>query len=478
MVLDYSKIGLKSGLEIHQQLDTGKLFSRTPSYLRKDEADYVVHRKLHAVAGEEGEVDVAVEHEALLDKEFVYEGYDDTISLVELDEEPCQKIDEDALDVAIQICLLLNCKIYPVTQIMRKTVINGSNTSGFQRTVIIGHNGFVETSFGRVGIDGVMLEEDAARIVKKEKGKTIFRLDRLGIPLVEIATAADMSKPEQIKEAALKIGEILRACKVKRGIGTIRQDVNISTNGHERVEVKGFQDVKIMEKIVDKEIERQQAELGEGKNSREVRNALPNGESEFLRPMPGRARMYPETDLPLLRIGRRRIDNLKKKLPKLRGEVRGELKKKGLGDDMIELVLKSGKAEEFDVLMKVHKNASLVGKMVTIWRTELEKKAGKTDILSERVLESVLEKVENGEIGEGDVKKIMIGIVEGKSLDELVKGHGDKLGDDEVEEFVGKLIKEKPGLRENAYMGLVMKEFEGKVDARKVMGIIGKLVKK
>jgi glutamyl-tRNA(Gln) amidotransferase subunit E len=285
-----------------------------------------------------------------------------------------------------------------------------------------------------------------------------------------------MSKPEQIKEAALKIGEILRACKVKRGIGTIRQDVNISTKDHERVEIKGFQDPKMMIKTVDKEIERQQKELLEGKNEKCVRNALPDGSSEFSRPMPGRARMYSETDLPLLRIGRRMIDNLKKKLPKLKGEKRDELKKKGLGDDMIELVLKSGKSEEFDVLMKVHKNASLVGKMVTIWRTELEKKAGKLDVLTERVLEDILEKVENGEISEGDVKKVMIGVVDGQELDELVKGHSEKVDGDEVEEFVGKLVKEKPGMRENAYMGLVMKEFGGKVDAKKVMEIVKKVV--
>ena len=99
-------MGLKAGLEIHQQLDTGKLFSRTPSLLRNDEPDYEVSRKLHRVAGESGEVDVAVEHEAILDKEFIYQGYNDTISLVELDEAPPQEIDVNALNEAIKIALL------------------------------------------------------------------------------------------------------------------------------------------------------------------------------------------------------------------------------------------------------------------------------------------------------------------------------------------------------------------------------------
>jgi len=187
---DYSKLGFKSGLEIHQQLDTPKLFSGAPSYLRKDKPDYVVKRRLHAVAGEGGEVDVAAAHEAGLNKEFWYEGYNDTITLVELDEEPPRPINKEALKVASQIALLMNCKIYPVSQIMRKTVINGSNTSGFQRTVLIAHDGYIETSFGNVPIDALMLEEDSARPVERDENKVIWRLDRLGIPMVEIASVA------------------------------------------------------------------------------------------------------------------------------------------------------------------------------------------------------------------------------------------------------------------------------------------------
>ena len=174
-----------------------------------------------------------------------------------------------------------------MTQVMRKTVIDGSNTSGFQRTVLIAHDGFIETSFGKVPIDSIALEEDSARIVTREKDKVVYRLDRLGIPLIEIGTAPVMSNAEQVKEAALKIGEILRACKVKRGIGTIRQDVNVSIKGHERVEIKGFQEPSMFVRTIDKEIERQLREVKEKKTKGDVRNASPSGETEFLRPIPG-----------------------------------------------------------------------------------------------------------------------------------------------------------------------------------------------
>ena len=478
--MDYKKIGLKAGLEIHQQLDTGKLFSRTPSLLRSEKPDYEIRRKLHKVAGETGEIDTAVEYEASLDKEFIYQGYNDTISLVELDEEPPREIDEEAMNEALRVALLLNCEIYPIAQIMRKTVIDGSNTSGFQRTVLIGHDGFVETGFGKVGIESVALEEDAARLIERGEKKVIFRLDRLGIPLIEIGTRPELDTPEKIKETALKIGEILRACKVKRGIGTIRQDVNVSIKGHDRVEIKGFQEPKMMIKTIELEIERQQEDLKKGEKEGDVRNALPDGKTEFLRPIPGGARMYPETDLSLLRISRERLNLLKKSLPKLKQDIKDELRKKGLSEEMIVLVL-DGNLDEFDVLMKVYnKDANLVGKMISLWRQEIAKKKGKSfdevkEILNERTLEKILEKVKSGELDKGHVKEVLLNILEGENIDKAVKV--EKISDDEIEEEIRKIVKEKPGLRANAYMGLIMGKLKGKVDAKKAMEIVERIVK-
>ena len=202
--------------------------------MRSDEPEFEVKRRLHAVAGESGEIDVAVKHEISQDKEFVYQGYD-TTCLVELDEEPPHLINQEALQTVLHIALHLNCEILPISQIMRKTVVDGSNTSGFQRSVLIARNGFVESEKGRVGIGSIYLEEDAARIVSKTDDEGVFRLDRLGIPLIEIQTEPDIKSPEQAKEVALLIGDVLRSCKVKRGIGTIRQDVNVSIMGDNRV---------------------------------------------------------------------------------------------------------------------------------------------------------------------------------------------------------------------------------------------------
>ena len=478
--IDYEKIKLKAGLEINKQLDTGKLFCNCPGFLRTDKADFVVKRKLHAVAGESGEVDSAVEYEASLKKDFYYEGYKDSTCLVELDECPPYPINESALDEALKIALLLNCEIYAVTQVMRKTVIDGSNTSGFQRTVLIAHDGYLETSFGKVGIASIGLEEDAARIVEKTKDKAVYRLDRLGIPLVEIGTEPDMKTPEQIKETALKLGEIIRACKVKRGIGTIRQDVNISIKGHDRVEIKGFQEPKIMLLTVNKEIERQQSEIAEGKTKGEVRASKEDGSTEYLRPMPGEARMYPETDLPLLKIGRERINKLKKELPKLKHEIKAELKKKGLSEELINAVLENNKVDEFEVLMKIYnKDADLVGKAVTLWIKEFANKFSKSeeqiaDLLNEALLEKVLIKVNSGELDKADVRRVLMDIVSGKKFEEAIKI--EKQSDDVLEEEIRKIVKEKPGLRAGGYMGLIIAKLGSGLDKKKAMEILNKIV--
>jgi len=469
-------VKIKAGLEIHQQLDTGKLFCRCPSVLRKDESDWIVKRKLHAVPGEEGEVDIAAQHEALQGKEFEYQGYKDSCCLVEYDEQPPLEIDSEALSIAIQIALLLNCEMVPVAQIMRKTVLDGSNTSGFQRTVLIARNGFIETSKGKVGIDTLMLEEDAARIVKREENKMIFRLDRLGIPLIEIATAPDLKDAEHIKEAALKLGEILRAAKVKRGLGTIRQDLNISTENHPRTEIKGFQDPKMMIKTVELEVERQN-KVGK-KGESEVRRAKSDGTSEFLRPMPGSARMYPETDLPLLRISKQMIDKAKKELPKLKKEVEGELKASGLTDEMISQLLRSRKIEEFDNLVRIYNKPNFVAKLMLLFPKEIASKKGVDveKVLGLDVIETILRKVAEEKINEGDVKKVLEKVAEGEDIEKASKV--EKADIRHVEAGIAKIVKEKPGLSVGGYMGLVMKEFGGKIDGKQVMEILNKLIVK
>ena len=479
-------IRIKSGIEIHQQLDSHKLFCNCPSVLRSDKPEFEVRRKLHAVAGETGKVDVAAQYEAGQDKEFIYQGYD-TTCLVELDESPPELINQEALQIALHISLLLNCEIVPIAQIMRKTVINGSNTSGFQRTVLIAKNGCVETRSGKVPIDYIFLEEDAARpaSVKDESKEEndseleiskIYKLDRLGIPLVEIATGPHMTSAEQIKEVALYIGDILRSCKVKRGIGTIRQDLNISIPGSERVEIKGFQDPKMMIQTVELEIERQKECVKNKSCKKEVRKANVDGTTSFLRPMPGESRMYPETDLPLLRIKKEIIEDAKRTLPKLRSEIREELTKRGLTEEQVRILLKDGSLEEFEQFLKIIDDPKFIFKVLIEIPKEIasHEKINVEDKLTIDIIESIVNLVKENKIGKEDVKHIMEEIVKGKALQEAIKL--EKIDLSEIEGEIAKIVKEKPGLSIGGYMGLIMQKFKGKVNGKEATEILKKLV--
>ncbi len=262
--MDYSKLGLKVGLEIHQQLNSGsKLFCRCP-LIKADEFPLEIRRKMNPVQSELGEDDPAALFEYLRNRTFIYKANTNSSCLVEMDESPPLPVSEKALKMVVQLSKLMNCRLVDEIYFMRKTVIDGSAVSGFQRTGLIATDGFIETSFGKLGVQTISLEEDSAPALSK--GESIeYRLDRLGTPLIEIATDPDIHTPEQAKEAAEKIGTLLRSVDVVRGIGSIRQDVNISITGGSRVEIKGFQELDKIPELVENEVKRQ-ASLVEIKN--------------------------------------------------------------------------------------------------------------------------------------------------------------------------------------------------------------------
>ncbi|CCQ34505.1 Glutamyl-tRNA amidotransferase subunit E protein [Halorhabdus tiamatea SARL4B] len=256
---DYEALGLVAGLEIHQQLDTeSKLFCNCPTTLREPaESTTTITRYLHPTKSELGELDEAALEESQVEREFEYLTYD-TTCLVEADDEPPHRVDDEALAVALEIAQLLDMRAVDQVHVMRKLVIDGSNTSGFQRTMLVATDGEIETSEGPVGVEDLMLEEESAQRVEETDSGVRYSLDRLGIPLVEIGTDPDIRSPAQAQEAAERIGMLLRSTgQVRRGLGTIRQDVNVSIAEGARVEIKGVQSLEDIEDIVRNEVGRQ-----------------------------------------------------------------------------------------------------------------------------------------------------------------------------------------------------------------------------
>ena len=256
---DYETLGLVAGLEIHQQLDTEtKLFCDCPTTLRDPAAsDRRFRRYLHPTKSELGELDDAALEESRVDREFEYLAYD-TTCLVEEDDEPPRRVDDEATTTALEIATLLEMEPVDQAHVMRKLVIDGSNTAGFQRSMLVATDGVVQTDDGPVGVNDLLLEEESAQRVTETDGGVRYSLDRLGIPLVEIGTRPDIRSPEQARETAEQIGMLLRSTgKVKRGLGTIRQDVNVSIAEGARVEIKGVQSLDDIDDIVRNEVRRQ-----------------------------------------------------------------------------------------------------------------------------------------------------------------------------------------------------------------------------
>ncbi len=260
--LKYAKTGLMVGLELHQQLDTSrKLYCHCPTVIRDDEPHGGFFRRLRPTQSEMGEIDPAALFEFQQQKKFYYEYYNDTTCLVEADEEPPHDLCDEAIDACLIMVNFLNSK--PVDEIhsMRKIVIDGSNTTGFQRTCVVGTGGKIQVGDKEIGIQTVGLEEDAARKISESETENVrtYRLDRLGIPLIEIATAPDIRTPAEAQETALKLGLLLRSTGMaKRGLGSIRQDVNVSIKDGAIIEIKGFQELDMLAELVELEAHRQE----------------------------------------------------------------------------------------------------------------------------------------------------------------------------------------------------------------------------
>jgi len=257
--IDYRAVGLKVGLEIHVQLNTGrKLFCNCPPVIRNDEPHFRVTRRLRPSMSELGEVDPAAMWEFRKHRVFVYEGYYDTTCLVELDEEPPHEPDPESLEVALAVAQMFNAKVFDEIYVMRKIVIDGSNTSGFQRTMLVAHDGLAKFFDYKVPIQTIALEEDAARKIEERGDTVIYRLDRLGIPLIEISTGILTYSPQEIMEVAYYIGHSIKMTgKAKRGLGTVRQDVNVSISNGAKTEIKGVPDLGLIPKVIEYEVQRQ-----------------------------------------------------------------------------------------------------------------------------------------------------------------------------------------------------------------------------
>lgn len=484
----YKKLKLKAGLEIHQQLGTRhKLFCQCSAALKQRKTKTDVLRKQHPVSSELGEVDIAVQYEFFRDRSFNYQVFPEEVCLVELDEEPPHDINPEAFNIALQIALLLNCEILGEIHVMRKTITDGSNTGAFQRTMVVGRNGWLKYGSKKIEIAQVALEEDAASIVKEKNNKVTYRLSRLGVPLVEISTGILQGYiPEQVKEIAYMIGIICRSTgKVKHGIGSIRQDVNVSIKGGARVEIKGVQELELLSKIVRKEVERQIDIVKSGKRVvHETRAANPDGTTRFTRPLPGAARMYPETDVVPISIDKKKIKIIKASLPEPLTKKLTRFKKKlKLSNDLAIQIIGSDYLSLFEKAIKRYPRLSaiVVANVFTSTLKDLRRKNVDIKKIEEKHLMTIFGALAKRKIVKEAVPELLMNFVHSpdESLSESVKKLNlTMLKKTELRKTITQLVADSPDLRKEKLFGIAMSRVRGRADPQEVMKVVSTLIKK
>ncbi|MBI4010617.1 MAG: Glu-tRNA(Gln) amidotransferase subunit GatE [Candidatus Aenigmarchaeota archaeon] len=479
--LNYRKLGLKAGLEIHQQLNTKyKLFCKCSTEMKEKAPVSTIIRKLHPVASELGSTDVAAEFEYLRNRTFHYQVFKNESCLVEIDCEPPHELNPEALYITLQIAQLFNCEIPNELHILRKTVIDGSNTSGFQRTLIVGLNGHLNFKGKKIEITQITLEEDAAAIVSEENGKVSYRLNRLGIPLVEIDTGLlEGYSPTEIQEIAYIIGLLAKSTgKTKRGIGSIRQDVNISIKNGLRVEVKGVQELGLISKVIENEVKRQLSE----KVKEETRVALPDGATKFMRPLPGADRMYPETDIPPVVVDKEYLEKIKEDLPEPWTKKLAQFKSKlKLSDQLANETLRSAHLDLFEKIIKTEKvEPAIVASTLTQTLKDLERKEQIVSIsLTEKHFLAIFDALEKKKIAKEAIPEILIYFSKkpGNSISTAITDLNlTAISIPELKKIVKGIITQ-PNITLDRAIGIVMSKVRGKIEAQTVIKTVKKMFK-
>lgn len=182
------------------------------------------------------------------------------------------RLNTDAFIAALKLALAMNCKIQNMSYFARKTYFYPDLPKDYQITQYdqpFAVNGLMELKEKKVPITRIHIEEDPASLkhVADKKGMEYVLIDynRSGIPLCEIVTPPVFSSPAEAREfleELMKLADYVGIFDAQAG--KIRADVNVSVEGHPRVEVKNITSFRDVERAAQFEIIRQESIVARG----------------------------------------------------------------------------------------------------------------------------------------------------------------------------------------------------------------------
>jgi glutamyl-tRNA(Gln) amidotransferase subunit E len=221
----------------------------------------------------------------------------------------------------------------------------------------------------------------------------------------------------------------------------------------------------------------------------ETRAPNPEGTTRYMRPRPGAARMYPETDIPPVQITSERANEISSNLPEMPEQKLERLQKEHkLNEKLAKQVLNSEYSELFETIVKESKvSSTTVAAFMTETLIALKREGVALEKVSDDDLRAMFRLMGEGKIAKEATADVVSWLSkhEGKTIQDAVKELGiQSISKDDLNKLITriveenrKIIKERGKGSFGALMGIAMNTLRGKADAALVSRILKEKVR-
>ncbi|MBP7087825.1 MAG: Asp-tRNA(Asn)/Glu-tRNA(Gln) amidotransferase subunit GatB [Candidatus Omnitrophica bacterium] len=416
-------------------------------------------------------------------------------------------LNKRVLELAVRVCLALNCKINKEIYFERKNYFYPDLPKNYQISqyqMPLGKDGYLELESGRrIRINRVHLEEDAGKLIHQNQ-YSLVDFNRTGIPLLEIVSEPDISSPQEAFNYLGQLKLILQYidasdCDMEKG--SLRCDANISlkksgaTKLGTKVELKNMNTFKGVRTALEFETGRQRELLTKGET---IKQDTRLWDAEKLKTLAMRSkeeahdyRYFPEPDLLNFSISDGLIEQQKNQV----GELPLERGKRYLNNypdldkkEVDILINNYWLAGFFEKIINIYPKAKEVSNwLIGPFLEQINSLSGDYNSvkISPQNFSTLIRYFSEGKLNNLTAKKVLSlcittnddinDIIEREKLTQLSK-------EDELEYFIDEIIKENPkpvqeyregkSIAIQFLLGQVMKKTKGKANPKIAKSIL------